>query len=137
MFFCADLENSRWQERRTSPGVWWIWRFFGGEIKPTKPPQQRHWGVAFEPTKNNPKLPFQKSLNSESYSRYSCESFLCSIERNFQKPAEREYMREFPALLVVVWAYQEKHFFGEEGSFFSRVSAIFLWGVFFAFFCVF
>ena len=45
-------------------------------LPPTKPPQKRHWQVAFEPTKNNPKSPFRNSLNSESYSRYSCESCL-------------------------------------------------------------
>ena len=44
--------------------------------------------MAFEPTKNNPKSPFQNSLNSESYSRYSCESCLCSIEHNFQKTGD-------------------------------------------------
>ena len=55
------------------------------KIEPTKPPQKRHWQVAFEPTKNNPKSPFRNPLNSESYSRYSCESCLCSIEHNFQK----------------------------------------------------
>ena len=58
------------------------------KIEPTKPPQKRHWQVAFEPTKNNPKSPFQNSLNSESYSRYSCESCLCSIEHNFQKTGD-------------------------------------------------
>ena len=58
------------------------------KIEPAKPPQKRHWQVIFEPTKNNPKSPFRNSLNSESYSRYSCESCLCSIEHNFQKTGD-------------------------------------------------
>ena len=62
-------------------------RFFE-KLEPTKPPQKRHWQVAFEPTKNIAKSPFRNSLNSGSYLRYSCESCSCSIEHNFQKTGD-------------------------------------------------
>ena len=34
----------------------------------TKPPQKRHWRVAFDVTKENPKSPFKSSLISKIYS---------------------------------------------------------------------
>ena len=82
----GEAKRSRTHEER--PRAMVVEIICWGGIEPTKPPQKRHWQVAFEPTKNNPKSPFRNSLNSESYSRYSCESCLCSIEHNFQKTGD-------------------------------------------------